>query len=115
MKDANRFGDLKKGNRVWIIKGEGKELREDKILKIVKTGAYLYLYLKSNPELPIHVDPYSAVNNSKTIWLDNEEAKQYILETARRKWKQVVEQLDFLIGEEERLNNLIQKYGAGRK
>lgn len=109
--DAKRFRDLKKGNRLWII--NGSEIEETKLLKSEMDlgGMGFFIYIEADPNFPIPVDPDASVNNSKTVWLDNEKAKQYILEIIKRKWKQTVEQLNFLIDEEKRLNDLIQKYG----
>ena len=111
MMDAKRFRDLKKGNRLWII--NGSEIEETKLLKSEMDlgGMGFFIYIEADPNFPIPVDPDASVNNSKTVWLDNEKAKQYILEIIKRKWKQTVEQLNFLIDEEKRLNDLIQKYG----
>lgn len=110
MRDAKRFRDLKKGNKLWII--NESEIEETKLLKseVDWSRCSFYIYLESDPNFPIQVDPDASVNNSKTIWLDNEKAKQHILEIIKRKWKQTVEQLNFLIDEEKRLNDLIQKY-----
>jgi len=109
MRDAKRFRDLKKGNRLWII--NGSEIEETKLLKSeIDYGIGFYIYIEADPNFPIPVDPDASVNNSKTVWLDNEKAKQHILEIIKRKWKQTVEQLNFLIDEEKRLNDLIQKY-----
>ena len=110
MRDAKRFRDLKKGNRLWII--NGSEIEETKLLKSEMdwSSGFYYIYLEADPNFPIPVAPDASVNKSKTIWLDNEKAKQYILEIIKRKWKQTVEQLNFLIDEEKRLNDLIQKY-----
>ena len=109
MRDAKRFRDLKKGNRLWII--NGSKIEETKVLKSeMDWGRGFYIYIEADPNFPIPVDPDASVNNSKTVWLDNEKAKQHILEIIKRKWKQTVEQLNFLIDEEKRLNDLIQKY-----
>ena len=108
MRDAKRFRDLKKGNRLWII--NGSEIEETKLLKSKIDCMGLFIYIEADPNFPIHVDPDASVNKSKTVWLDSEKAKQHILEIIRRKWKQTVEQLNFLIDEEKRLNDLIQKY-----
>lgn len=109
MMDAKRFRDLKKGNRLWII--NGSEIEETKLLKSkIDWDMGLFIYIEADPNFPIPVDPDASVNTSKTVWLDSEKAKQHILEIIRRKWKQTVEQLNFLIDEEKRLNNLIQKY-----
>lgn len=110
MKDAKRFRDLKKGNRLWII--NGSEIEETKLLKSKIDWGGFYVYIEADPNFPIPVDPDASVSKSKTVWLDSEKAKQYILEIIKRKWKQTVEQLNFLIDEEKRLNDLIQKYGG---
>jgi hypothetical protein len=111
MRDAKRFRDLKKGNRLWII--NGSEIEETKLLKSEMDWSMgFYIYIEADPNFPIPVDPDASVNNSKTVWLDSEKAKQHILEIIKRKWKQTVEQLNFLIDEEKRLNDLIQKYGG---
>lgn len=110
MRDAKRFRDLKKGNRLWIF--NGSEIEETKLLKSEMGSMGFYIYVESDPNFPIPVDPDASVNKSKTVWLDSEKAKQYILEIIKRKWKQTVEQLNFLIDEEKRLNDLIQKYGG---
>ena len=109
MRDAKRFRDLKKGNRLWII--NGLEIKETKLLKSeIDWSMGFYIYIESYSNFPIPVDPDASVNNLKTVWLDSEKAKQHILEIIKRKWKQTVEQLNFLIDEEKRLNDLIQKY-----
>ena len=110
MRDAKRFRDLKKGDRLWIT--NGSEVKEAKLLKSEidwSVGSYIYT-TETGPNFPILVDPDASVNNSKTVWLDNEKAKQHILEIIKRKWKRIVEQLNFLIDEEKKLNDLIQRY-----
>jgi hypothetical protein len=42
MRDAKRFRDLKKGNRLWIF--NGSEIEETKLLKS-EMGGYGFLYL----------------------------------------------------------------------
>ncbi len=112
MRDAKRFRDLKKGNRLWIINNVTMDIEETKLLKS-ETEYYsgdFYIYVESVPDYPIRVNPDSSVDNLRTIWLDSEKAKQHILGIVKRKWKQTVEKLNFLIDEEKRLNDLIQKY-----
>ena len=52
MRDAKRFRDLKKGNRLWII--NGSEIEETKLLKSeIDYGIGFYIYIEADPNFPI--------------------------------------------------------------
>ena len=108
------FGDLKRGDKVWIADFKEWKVNPVKIIEIVAGDVknYVWIYLdrgKTNFRVNKESDFYGSIEGG--VWVNYKESVKVMLEIAKKKDEEYVKKIDALISEYDALQKFVRENG----
>ena len=108
--EERTFGDLERGDYIWIA--DFKEWKVDpvKIIEIVDSEDYVWIYLDhSKTNFRVHKESgfYGSIKGG--VWVNRKEAVKVMLEIAKEKDEEYFRRIDSLISEYDALQKFVKE------